>query len=181
MKYIESIDMYTGNFLNYQILKYETSDGKVLNYERVTRNKNSQDNQVTNAVGMIIFNQYKSKILLQKEFRPACNNWVYNFPGGLIDEGESIEQAATRELKEETGLSLISIVDYLPPSYTAVGLSDEMVGTIIGIATGDFQESSSANEEIEAKWYTKEEIKELLKHEFMSLRTQSVLYMWANQ
>ena len=40
-------------------------------------------------------------VLLQKEFRMATNNWVYNFPAGLIDEGETPEEAAIRELKEE--------------------------------------------------------------------------------
>ncbi len=33
----------------------------------------------------------------------------WGFPGGLVDWGETIEMAVRRELKEETGLDLISI------------------------------------------------------------------------
>lgn len=43
------------------------------------------------------------KILIQRRFRHA-EGMVYEFPGGAIDAGESPEQAARRELFEETGL-----------------------------------------------------------------------------
>jgi len=43
------------------------------------------------------------EILLQKQFRPPLNKVVIEVPAGLIDAGETAEQAAIRELKEETG------------------------------------------------------------------------------
>ena len=43
----------------------------------------------------------------------SVGDYVYNFPAGLIDEGETPEVAAKRELKEETGLDLIVIEDKL--------------------------------------------------------------------
>lgn len=46
------------------------------------------------------------KILLNKEYRMSVGGFVYNFPAGLIDDGETPEQAARRELKEETDLIL---------------------------------------------------------------------------
>jgi len=43
------------------------------------------------------------EILLQKQFRPPLDKTVIEIPAGLIDAGETVEQAAVRELKEETG------------------------------------------------------------------------------
>ena len=40
------------------------------------------------------------------------------------DPGETPEQAAARELREETGLHLDSIDDFIPASYSAVGFSN---------------------------------------------------------
>ena len=42
-------------------------------------------------------------ILLQKQFRPPVNAVCIEIPAGLIDAGETAEQCALRELKEETG------------------------------------------------------------------------------
>jgi ADP-ribose pyrophosphatase len=42
-------------------------------------------------------------ILLQKQWRPPVGKVVIEVPAGLIDEGETPEECALRELKEETG------------------------------------------------------------------------------
>ena len=43
------------------------------------------------------------EVVLQKQYRPPLDKVVIEIPAGLIDEGETAEQAAIRELKEETG------------------------------------------------------------------------------
>ena len=104
---------------------------------------------------------------------------IDNFPAGLIDEGETAEVAAKRELKEETGLNLIRIDDKLYDSYSAIGFSNETNQVVIGKAEGTFSKSTSTMEEITASWYTKEEVKELLKNCRFAARTQAFCYMWA--
>lgn len=177
----------SGKFLNMYNLEYTREDGSKKIYETVSRQsdltiEDMRDNSmISQAVGMIMFNYDKSKIMLQQEFRMAMNKWVYNFPGGLIDSGEDAEEAATRELWEETGLHLDKVIAHLPVSYTSVGISNETSETIVGTASGEFKASTSVDEQIKPGWYSKEEVRALFeKNVPMSMRTMSVLWMWVN-
>lgn len=172
------------HFLHMYEASYTNEEGNEKKYEFISRNTEltkaqfEQGNEAC-AVGIIAFNETMDKILVLKEFRLACDRWLYNFPGGLIDEGETPLIAAKRELKEETGLEVVDFKYEMTPAVTAVGLSDERVYTVICTVKGDFKKSTSADEEIEAQWLTKDEVKELLESgALMSLRTQSFLWMW---
>lgn len=59
------------------------------------------------AAGVIIQNK-AGEILLQK--RSDSNKW--GIPGGMLDYGESAEEAAIREVHEETGVD-VAIIDML--------------------------------------------------------------------
>lgn len=54
--------------------------------------------------GVIIFAMTETdEIILVKQFRPALNQYTLEFPSGFINELESPQEAAARELYEETG------------------------------------------------------------------------------
>lgn len=186
MKLIKLTKIHEGKFLSYYVADYLNNNNHIKSYEFVSRNKNltidSFGKGCPQGVGLVPFSLDDQKVLLQKEFRLATNNWVYNFPAGLIDEGESIEEAAKRELFEETGTRLIKIDTVLPPSFASQGTSDEMMSIVICHCEGEIINSSFEDEEIIAKWYTKEEVKELINNKaFMSVRTQMFLWQWCNQ
>ena len=185
MKFNGLEKVHQGKFVSRYDLKYETEDGLAKNYEMVSRNhemKSFDDvrSEKTEAVVLIIHNEDKSSILLNKEYRMAVGNVAINFPAGLIDPGETVEVAARRELWEETGLELYKIEQIWPSSYSAVGLTNERSEVIVGLARGEFAPSTSTEEEIEAGWYTKDEVKELLKGTNFAARTQCYCRLWAD-
>lgn len=176
--------VHEGSFIDRYNITYTTSDNKKKVYEMISRDKNiSTEEQIrnphTDGVVIVVTDKSGERILLNKEFRMAVDDYVYNFPAGLIDEGETPAIAAERELREETGLTLIQIDDELYDSYSAIGFSNETNAVIIGKAEGTFKPSTSTVEEIEAAWYTKEEVKKLLKDRHFAARTQAFCYMWA--
>ena len=59
---------------------------------------------------ILLFSKEKNEVeilLIEREKNPFAGYWA--FPGGFVEEGESCEQAALRELEEETGLKLDAI------------------------------------------------------------------------
>lgn len=184
MKYVGIEKKEQGKYITRYNVKYETVDNKLKIYEMISRDKNIEDieqlhGKSADAVVIIVTNESGDKLLLNKEFRLAVGEWVYNFPAGLIDSGETPLEAARRELREETGLELYEMEECLGTSYSAVGFSNETNMCIVGKARGTFAKSTSTVEEIEAKWYTKEEIRELLKNGKFAARSQIFCYMWS--
>ena len=185
MRFVDIVKKEAGRFITRYDITYETVDKKTKVYEIISRDKNitgfdELHNRDVDAVVLIMFNEDKSKILMNKEFRLSVGEWVYNFPAGLIDPGEDAYMAAKRELKEETGLDLIKVTDVIGESYSAVGFSNEKNVCVVGIAAGDFAPSSSTVEEIEANWYSREEIRGLLKTGKFAARSQAFSYVWSH-
>ena len=110
--------IHDGHFIHRYDITYETVDGKEKVYEMISRNPDIStlselQAKTPDSVVLIMHDEKNEKILLNKEFRLALGDWVYNFPAGLIDEGEEPIESARRELKEETGLDLLTVNDIL--------------------------------------------------------------------
>jgi ADP-ribose pyrophosphatase len=82
-----------------------------------------------------------------KEFRVPLGDYEYSFPAGLYDHTESAEEVARRELKEETGLDLTTVLYAGPPVASSAGLSDEALVYIVCECSG--QISNAGNEAAE--------------------------------
>lgn len=74
------------------------------------------ENTIKVGVGVYIFNQKNQLLLGLRKSKHGNGTWCP--PGGHMEYGESIEQAAVRETKEETGLT-ISLQDVVLKGVTS--------------------------------------------------------------
>ena len=100
------------DYVIFKKLVYTDKNGNIRDWF-ITSRKNC-DNAVV-IVAMIPGE--KPKLIVTKEFRVPLGDYEWGFPAGLIDEGETIKNAAIRELKEETGLEVEYIISISPFIY----------------------------------------------------------------
>lgn len=179
MEFLGMEKVKDGKYLKNYELTYLNKAGREKKYEIVSRSEISGPDTLGKRVsGVSIVAYYKDKLLLLREFRMGVNRYIYNLCAGMIEEGESMEECIQRELYEETGLSVKKIRMVLPPSFAAVAFSDVKTQIAFVDVEGDFEDHTSDNEQIDAKFYTKEEVRELLETEEFSSRAQMAAYFF---
>ncbi|KAK6206159.1 ADP-ribose diphosphatase [Pestalotiopsis sp. IQ-011] len=85
-------------------IDYKDPTGKARTWEsaeRLTRPKGGEIDGV--GIFAVLEKETGPELILQKQFRPPIDKVTIEVPAGLVDEGETAEQAAVRELREETG------------------------------------------------------------------------------
>jgi 8-oxo-dGTP diphosphatase len=103
----------------------------------------------TNAV--LCYIRDRGRVLLQRKAEGRFGGGFWNAPGGKIVDGESPEQAAVREVREETGLR----VDGLRHCGTIVFYVEGVDGPDIHVhvfEAGEFEGTPTANEEGPLEW-----------------------------
>ncbi|KAI1080579.1 ADP-ribose pyrophosphatase [Whalleya microplaca] len=100
----ELLDNKDAKWINLVKITYEDETGRIRTWE-ATRRPNRPKTSNVDGVQMIAVLQKLTgpELLLEKQFRAPAGEVVVEFPAGLVDEGETVEQAALRELREETG------------------------------------------------------------------------------
>lgn len=74
---------------------------------------------VASCVGTILVDKHQRVLLIKRKMDPQKGYW--DFPGGFLEINESIEEAGSRELQEECGITIssqaFSTLCSLPDSY----------------------------------------------------------------
>lgn len=111
--------LWKGNFLKSMGVTYKDSTGVLRSWETFERVN-------CNGIVVIVPVTSEGEVLIIRQFRPAVNSYVMEFPAGLNDKGESLEDAARRELIEETGYSAKEMI-FLAEGPIASGASGEIL------------------------------------------------------
>lgn len=142
---LESIETVSTGWINKYHLHYTLPDGRPYTYEGVSRKGPERYEAALGALGStgapdpdavcIVPLLPDGSVLLEREFRYPLNSWCVSLPAGLIDAGESLEEAVARELSEETGYRLrddiAPAVRPLPqPGFSSTGLTEENVQVV---------------------------------------------------
>ena len=142
---LESIETVSTGWINKYHLHYTLPDGRPYTYEGVSRKGPERYEAALEALGntgaptpdavCIVPLLPDGSVLLEREFRYPLNSWCVSLPAGLIDAGESLEEAVARELSEETGYRLRAdiapAVRPLPqPGFSSTGLTEENVQVV---------------------------------------------------
>ncbi|MEZ9720166.1 8-oxo-dGTP diphosphatase MutT [Vibrio splendidus] len=99
-------------------------------------------------VAGIIFNQDKSQVFITKRPDDKHKGGFWEFPGGKVEAGETIEQAMARELDEEIGIKVTeqSLFEHLEFDYTDKSLKFDF------ILVTDFEQQPYGKEGQQGEW-----------------------------
>lgn len=131
------------------------------------------------AADIVVFS-FKEKrlqvLLVKRKYAPGAGKWA--IPGGFIRKNESIEDAAMRELKEETGLAQNAYFEQL---YTFGEVDRDPRGRVISVAymvlvsEPEKLKLKSTDDAISADWFSFEKLPDL---SFGPAHKEILLYAW---
>jgi len=141
---IDSVEpVASTKWLALQTLQWTDQDGQPRQWDMATRTT-KQSHEKADAVVVIPLLRHHNKddnptsttveTLLVEQYRPPVRQTTVEFPAGLIDAHETVEQAALRELREETGY--VGEACKVPPlasraTCMSPGLCDESVQVVL--------------------------------------------------
>ena len=99
----------------------------------------------------------RRRVLLVRQYRLPALRYLWELPAGRVDEGETVLQAARRELAEETGYRARRF-QKLAEFYPSPGFLGEKMTIYLatGLTAGDSKPME--DERIETRWFTAREL-----------------------
>ena len=185
-KYTNIHKLSDNKFLNLFHLDALTDSGRPFDYFFVSRRKADNIKLLTGdsaAEGVVIYpvlREDPEKIVLIRQYRYPLGDHLYELPAGLIDEGETPDAAAVREMKEETGLSVEVYAGgdgaYRRPFFMGAGFTDESCNAVFGYASGTVsRDALEDTESIQVLTADKREVRRILREEKVSIRAAYLL------
>ncbi|MHA0855525.1 NUDIX hydrolase [Paenibacillus sp. CMAA1364] len=121
---------------------------------------------------------YNGKMLVVDQFRQAMGRCEVEIPAGKLERGEDPQEAAVRELQEETGYRCGEI-NLLQSFYTSPGFADEIIHLYVTEDLTPGEMSLDEDEFLELSQITLEEAYQFMREGRISdAKTMMAVYAW---
>lgn len=155
----------------FRVTEDEASDGKGFEVKRsVVRHAGS-------AVMLAV--DERNRVLLVRQYRLPAAQYLWEIPAGKVDDGETVAQAAKRELIEETGLRAKKWKK-LASFYPSPGYVQEKMTAFLATGLTQGESRPMEDERIETRWFTKKELTEMIRtNRIVDAKTMIAFLFWA--
>jgi ADP-ribose pyrophosphatase len=103
----------------------------------------------------------KNRILLVRQYRLPARASLWELPAGRVDKGESLLQAAKRELREETGFKAKKWTK-LASFFVSPGFLAEKMTIFVASDLTEGEKEPMEDERIEMQWFRAKELDEMI-------------------
>ena len=165
-KTISSETKYKGKILNLRIDTVESVNGE------------STREIVEHSGGAVVLPLLPNKnVVMIRQFRKPIERDVLEIPAGKIEQGESPEETAFRELQEETGY-MANNMTLLTKMYPSVGYSEELLYIYLATDLGPGETDFDENEDIDTYSYHIDDLYEMvMEGKIQDAKTQVAILM----
>lgn len=125
-------------------------DGKIIRVVKLERHYEVVRHAAAVAVLIVRGEGDGAEVLLVSQDRPAVGARTWELPAGLVDDGETPEQAAVRELAEEVGLG--GTLQKFAEVYSSPGFTDEKVYLFEATELYDSRLQGDEGDDFEFAW-----------------------------
>ena len=120
----------------------------------------------------------KNRVLLVRQYRLPADAFLWELPAGKVDEGETVLQAAKRELVEETGYRAKKWKK-LASFFPSPGYVEEKMTIFLATDLTEGESQPMDDERIEMEWFTKKRMRELIHAgDIQDAKTIVAFYLW---
>lgn len=120
--HISSKTLYNGKFIKLISEKYKLPNNKIIDRERIEKNSNKES-----VIIIAITKEDKFILVVQNRINELTS---IEFPSGYIEEDESVEEAANRELQEEVGY-ISNDITILDSYHSSLGIDASIVNIVL--------------------------------------------------
>jgi ADP-ribose pyrophosphatase len=102
------------------------------------------------------------RIVMVRQYRHATRQYLWELVAGSIDKGETVKEAAARELKEETGYRAKRFTEFLDV-FPTPGFLEERMHILLAEGMREGEAHPEADEKIISHAYRVKELKEMMR------------------